>query len=92
MQAIRDKDNAINLNENIEMIKQCIEHYKEAFEEFNRDRFKIALGVNVVRAIESQFNTIVPFERLKPRLFGVIVEELEDEEQADEIKVYYDIL
>ena len=91
MQAIRGKNNDIDINATIDMIKFALCHDKRLIG-VNLNSLKIELGINVVRAIENEFDTIVPFERLKPRLFDIPVTEIEDEEQADEIKIFKEVL
>lgn len=91
MQAIRGKNNYIDVNATIDMIKFALCNDKRLIG-VNLNSLKIELGINVVRAIENEFDTIVPFERLKPRLFGIPVTEIEDEEQADEIKIFKEVL
>lgn len=91
MQAIRGKNNDIDFNATIDMIKLALCNDKRLIG-VNLNSLRIELGINVVRAIENKFDIIVPFERLKPRLFGIPVTEIEDEEQADEIKIFKEVL
>lgn len=91
MQAIRGKNNDIDIYATIDLIKNALCN-DERLIGVNLNSLRIELGINVVRAIENEFDTIVPFERLKPRLFGIPVTEIEDEEQADEIKIFREVL
>ena len=91
MQAIRGKNNDIDIYATIDLIKNALCN-DERLIGVNLNSLRIELGINVVRAIENELDAIVPFERLKPRLYGIPIIENEDEEQADAIKIFKEVL